>query len=315
MNGNLIPFEDVRIHIHSPAVRYGASLFEVIKGYWNSSRKCIYLLHLKAHLKRLAQSAHLAAYDISPDFEILTEQIQQLILANGFHQDIDVRLNLLIGGLGPVESTGPVETGIVATPARNLFGASGGLHCAISSWRRISDNVLPPRIKAAANYQNSRLALVQAKRDGYDSVILLNNDGQLTEGPGANLFMVRDGIVLTPSVTSGILEGITRATLIQIFREQMGCKVTERSIDRTEIYLADEAFFCGTGAEIRPILSVDRRRLGEGKEGRLTQRIREIYMSVARGESTLFPEWRTPVPLDTLIEAATFNQGIRGPEG
>ncbi|MCY3823486.1 MAG: aminotransferase class IV [Nitrospinae bacterium] len=298
MNGVVVPYEEASVHIQSPAVRYGSSLFEVIKGYWNARGETVHLFRLEAHLRRLAQSAHLAAYDFSPDPRALEDQIRELIRANEVREDVDVRLNLLIGGQGPIEATGPVFVGIVMIPARNLFGVSGGLHCSVSSWRRISDDVLPPRIKASANYQNSRLPLIQAKRDGYDSVILLNSSGQLTEGPGATLFLVREGEVLTPPVTAGILEGITRATLIQLFREHCGRDVMERLIDRTEIYLAEEAFFCGSGAEIRSILSVDRHPVGDGKEGPLTNQIRELYLSIARGESTLYPEWRTTVHLE-----------------
>lgn len=298
MNGVVVPYEEARIHIQSPAVRYGSSLFEVIKGYWNARGEIVHLFRLEAHLRRLAQSALLAAYDFSPDPRALEDQIRELLRANEVREDVDVRLNLLIGGLGPIEATGPVKVGIVMIPSRNLFGVSGGLHCSVSSWRRISDDVLPPRIKASANYQNSRLPLIQAKRDGYDSVIMLNSSGQLTEGPGATLFLVREGTVLTPPVTAGILEGITRATLIQLFREYCGRDVMERPIDRTEIYLAEEAFFCGSGAEIRSILSVDRYPVGDGKEGPLTNQIREFYLSIARGESTLYPGWRTTVHLD-----------------
>jgi branched-chain amino acid aminotransferase len=172
---------------------------------------------------------------------------------------------------------------------------SRGLHCGVSSWRRIGDEDMPPRIKAAANYHNSRLAGLEAKQNGYDDAILLDRNGKVTEGPGYTLFLVRDGVVITPSVTSGILEGVTRDTLLALIPEVLSCKVIEREIDRTELYVADEAFFCGSGAEITPIFSIDRRTVGSGTPGPLTKEIRGAYFALVRGKRETHREWLLPV--------------------
>ncbi len=160
---------------------------------------------------------------------------------------------------------------------------------------------MPPRIKAAANYHNGRLAFIQAKLDGYDGVILLDRAGKVTEGPTSCLFIVRGGEVITPPLTCGILESITRETLVELFQEAHGIRVQEREVDRTELYLADEAFFCGTGAEITPIASIDRHMLSDGKPGPLTRAIRETYLSLTRGFDPAHSEWRTPVYAEEAV--------------
>src|SRR2546425_4300551 len=169
-----------------------------------------------------------------------------------------------------------------------------GLSCCVSSWTRTSDNAIPIRLKCGPNYQNGRLALLQAKADGYDAPILLNAQGHVAEGTGATFFMVRKGRLVTPPVTADILESITRATLIEeICPNVLGLPVVEREIDRTELYVADEAFFCGSGYEITPIVSIDRFPLGDGEVGVLTRRMLRAYMDVVRGIDKRYSEWRT----------------------
>ena len=195
------------------------------------------------------------------------------------------------GGLASREPVGYV---IAPIPTTRYF-ESAGLHVVVSSWHRTADNAIPARVKAAANYQNSRLALLQAKTDGYDDAILLNSDGSVAEGPGYTLFLVRDDQPMTPSVTSNILEGVTRSTLLTLCPESLVVTVEQREIDRTELYVADEAFFAGTAAEVTPILSVDRRPVGEGVMGPLTAKVRDAYFRAVRDGSAPHPEWRTPV--------------------
>jgi branched-chain amino acid aminotransferase len=167
--------------------------------------------------------------------------------------------------------------------------------CCVSSWRRISDNVMPPRVKAGPNYHQSRMIIAQARVDGYEGAILLNERDKVSEGPYACLMIVRDGQPITSTITSGILESITRATLIELFAAELGLKVIEREIDRTELYIADEAFFCGSAAEILPITSVDRFPLGDGSVGPITRHIREVYLDVVRGKVPKYRHWLTPV--------------------
>jgi branched-chain amino acid aminotransferase len=168
-------------------------------------------------------------------------------------------------------------------------------HACISSWSRITDNVMPPRVKASSNYLNSRYASEEARRNGYDIALILNPNGKVAEAPGACLMLVRDGKIITPTVTSGILESITRATLIQLCRDVLNVEVIEREVDRTELYVAQEAFLCGTGAEITPIASVDRFTLGDGNIGAITARVENLYHDLVRGIDARYAEWRTAV--------------------
>jgi len=186
-----------------------------------------------------------------------------------------------------------VSFGIVIVPMKRW--SEKAFRVAISSWRRIEDNSMPPRVKCAANYENGRLALIQAEEDGYDGVLMLDAQGHVTEEPRGCVFIVRDGIPSTPRLTNDILESVTRDTLIRLFQEVHGLPTQEREIDRTELYVADEVFLCGTGLEITPVVKVDRFIIGNGNAGPLTMAIRDTYMATVRGENTLHPEWRLPV--------------------
>ena len=181
------------------------------------------------------------------------------------------------------------------TDARQKHKSGKVSHACVSSWTRLGDNQMPPRVKAASNYLNSRLASEEALRNGYDTALILNSNGKVAEAPGACLMIVRDGKIISPPVTSGILESITRATLIQLCREVLKLEVIEREVDRTELYVASEVFVCGTGEEITPIASVDRFELGDGSIGPITRQLESLYHDIARGIETCYPEWRTLV--------------------
>ena len=194
--------------------------------------------------------------------------------------------------LGPTIDNGVYITAVPWPQPQALWD---GVSACVSSWRRISDDTVPPRLKAGANYQNSRLAQTEAKVDGYDTAIILNQRGTVAEGPGACLMMVRDGKLATPPVTAGILESITRTTLMHLAARELGMDVVEREIDRTELYVADEVFMCGSGLEVLPITSVDRIAVGNGTRGSLTKRIQDVYFAAARGEMPAYRSWLTPV--------------------
>lgn len=295
MNGRLIPYEDARVHVLSTAMKYAASVYEAMRAYASDADGQLYVFRLREHLQRLQRSAKIARIPLPADAARLERETLEVIRANGLREDLHVRLIVFVdtddGGLPTTEPVGYV---IAPIPTARYF-ATDGLHVAVSSWTRTADNAIPARVKAAANYQNSRLALLQARTDGYDDAILLNTDGSVAEGPGYTLFLVRDDRPLTPPVTSNILEGVTRATLLTLFRESLGVDVEQREIDRTELYVADEAFFAGTAAEVTPILSIDRRPVGEGAMGPLTAKVREAYFHAVRDASAPHPEWRTPV--------------------
>jgi branched-chain amino acid aminotransferase len=295
MNGAVIPYEDARVHVLSTAMKYAASVYEAMRAYWSDADQQLYVFRLREHLRRLEQSAKIARIPLPADPARFAREVLEVIRANDLHEDLHVRLIVFVdtddGGLASREPVGYV---IAPIPTTRYF-ESAGLHVAVSSWHRTADNAIPARVKAAANYQNSRLALLQAKTDGYDDAILLNSDGSVAEGPGYTLFLVREAHPMTPSVTSNIVEGVTRSTLLTLFSESLGVTVEQREIDRTELYVADEAFFAGTAAEVTPILSVDRRPVGEGVMGPLTAKVRDAYFRAVRDGSAPHPEWRTAI--------------------
>ncbi len=219
--------------------------------------------------------------------------------ANGERQDVYIRPLAFINEPGPIISAPRVY----AIPTIAIYTAhlpsklkeEKLLSCCVSSWTRISDNVMPPRVKAAANYRNGRLSNIEAKLNGYDNPIILDYRGKVSESAGACLMIVRDGILITPPVTASILESVTRGVLIRLAREVLKLEVQEREMDRTELYIADEAFLCGTGAEVSPIGSVDKQVVNDGQIGPITRRIRALYHDIVRGIDARYPEWRTPV--------------------
>ena len=295
MSGTIVPYEEARVHVLSTAMKYAASVYEAMRAYWSDADQQLYVFRLREHLRRLERSAKIARIPLPADAARLERETLEIIRANDLREDLHVRLIVFVdtddGGLASREPVGYV---IAPIPTTRYFDTPG-LHVGVSSWHRTADNAIPARVKAAANYQNSRLALLQAKTDGYDDAIMLNRDGSVAEGPGYTLFLVRDDQPMTPSVTSNILEGVTRSTLLTLFPESLGVTVEQREIDRTELYVADEAFFAGTAAEVTPILSIDRRPVGEGVMGPLTAKVRDAYFRAVRDGSAPHPEWRIPV--------------------
>jgi branched-chain amino acid aminotransferase len=294
-NGEIVPFAEAKVHVWTPAFKYGAQVFEGLRGYWNEEQQQLYVFRMDAHFKRLRQSMKIMRMEVTEDVEQLNEKTIELLRANDFHEGCHIRQVVFVNHVGPgMAKLGPIGT-LSSTYYRGRFSEKEGIDCCVSAWRRISDNSIPPRVKCAANYQNSRLALVQAKVDGYDAPILLTHSGKVSETYGSCLFIVRDGVPITTPVTSSILESVTRATLIQLFQEVHGIEVQVREVDMTELYIADEVFMCGSGAEVTPVLSIDRHQLGDGTPGPLTKQIQATYFQVVRGDTPLHPEWRTPV--------------------
>ena len=218
----------------------------------------------------------------------------EVIRLNAPDDDAYLRVQAQIEEMGMMGSTGPVGWIAAALPRERSKKFASGLAACVSSWTRISDNSMPPRIKASANYHAGRLATLQAKTDGYDSALLLTARGKVSEAAAACLFLVRDGVLVTPGRSSDILESVTRATVMTLASE-IGLPVEEREVDRTELYIADEVFLCGTGQELVSVTSVDRLPVSDGKPGPLTQRLQAAYEAVVRGTTDAHPEWRAPV--------------------
>jgi branched-chain amino acid aminotransferase len=297
MNGAFIPFAECRLHVRTQAVALAASVFEGVRAYWNPEQEQLYTFELDRHVARLRESMKIMRMtkQVPADF---AETCLELLRRNGFREDVHYMPTAYLGipegnvAMGPTSDEGLFITAVARPPGKAL---DAGKSVCVSSWRRISDASVPPRVKAAGNYQNSRLALHAAWADGYDDAVLLNANGTVAEAAGSCLMMVRDGQVCTPPVTAGILESITRAALIRLFADKLGLTVQEREIDRTELYLAEEVFLCGSGMEVVPVTAVDRIPVGQGRKGQITAAIQDAYFRVARGHDNAYPEWRTPV--------------------
>lgn len=295
MNGDFVPYEKAVVHVMAPVVKYGASVFEGICAYSAESGEEAFVFRCDEHLVRLQNSMRILRFDAAYEIDALREVVCRTVARNDLRADAHIRLSVWIDGDGTMERAGPVGIMCAATarPPRSLDGRATS--AAISSWRRIDDRSMPPRVKSAANYANGRLAQMQAKADGYGEALLIGVDGKIAEGTGACFFMIRDGVAVTPPVTAGILESVTRATLLELLPAKLGCRVEERAIDRTEAYVAEEAFLCGSGYEITPLTSIDRLPVGTGKVGPVTRSLWDAYERVVRGGDTSYRNWLSPV--------------------
>ncbi|HKV43176.1 MAG TPA: branched-chain amino acid transaminase [bacterium] len=297
-NGAVVPWDDAKVHVSTATVLRGANVFEGVRAYWNADERELFIFRNDEHMRRLWNSSKIMRMGVPWTKEELTRAQIEVIRANALEGTVWFRLTLYVGegdDIWPPEQA-PVGGFILPRLAPHSTGISEGIDSCISSWTRIGDTTVPPRVKAGANYHNARLAVMEARTNGYSSQpILLNERGKVSEGPGACFFMVRDGALITAPVTSNILESITRATVLELAKDVLRLHVVEREIDRTELYIADEAFFCGSGWEVTPVRSIDRYAIGKGKPGPITQRLQETYFSVAEGRVPQYRHWLTPV--------------------
>ena len=294
MNGNLMPLNEAKVSITAPGLSYAALVFEGIRAYWNENDQELLVFRLDDHLKRFSNSMKILKFEKTPSLDLIKKQIIENIIANNYKEDIYIRLQGYIDDWGEMALRSPVSTSIVSYPRPRSIDFNKGKNFTVSSWQRLDDNASPPRVKASANYLNSRLASIQAKESGYEGAILLTSNGKVSEGPGGCIFLIREGVMITPSVSSGILESITRDSVLKIAKEKK-LIVESRDVDRTELYIADEIFYCGTGQEIMPILSVDKILAGEGKVGDITALFQKEYTQIVRGENEAFNFWITPI--------------------
>lgn len=293
---NIIPVSEAKINVLAPTSQFGANVFEGLRGYWNEEDEQLYIFRLEEHIKRLMNSIKMIRFEEKYSYEFLMDSCIKIIVANNFKEDIAVRQTVFLDGFGSWFSTEPVEMFIAPiAKGRLLPKTKKGVHCCVSSWERINDNSLSPKIKVGANYINSRAGQLEAIRNGYDFALFLNNLGKVSEGPGSCFFFVRNGKLITPPITASILESITRETIILIAKEELGLIVEERDIDRTELYLAEEAFLCGTAVEIIPIFSIDKISFGEDRQGEVTTKLQRAYFDIVRGKNDKYKKWLTPV--------------------
>ena len=294
--GEILNVNDAKINVLAPTSQFGLNVFEGIPCYWNENEQQLYAFRLAEHYQRLVKSARLLQIDCPYSTDDLTNALIDVIKANEYTENLSIRQTLFVDGFGSWGSEGPVEMFVAPIPRGKTSAEYNkkGLHCCVTSWRRISDEMLSPRIKCGANYMNSRVGQREALRNGYDTCIFLNNLGKVSEGPGSCFFMVKDGELVTPALTDSVLESITRDTILNIAKHN-GISVCERSIDRTELYTCDEAFLCGSAMEITPIFSIDRYEIGNGNIGSLTKKLHHLYLDVAQGRNDEFKKWLIPI--------------------
>jgi branched-chain amino acid aminotransferase len=293
--GRFVPLAEAKVSIATHALQYGTGVFEGIRAYWNPAEEQLYVFRLREHFERMARSVRIMRIAMPADPETLAGVAVELLRKNGFRSDVYVR---------PIAFKAARSVKVALKGLRDGFGMyafplgaylpTGGLVARTASWRRTADDAIPARGKLTGAYINTALAVDEAHDYEADEAIFLTADGHVSEGGGANLFMVRDGALVTPPVTADILEGITRDSILELARE-LGILIEERPIDRTELYVADEVFFCGTGAQVAPCVKVDGRTVGDGGIGPIAKRIGDLYFGIARGDDHQHAEWRTAV--------------------
>ena len=297
-SGELVEWDKAVVHASLLGWSAISSVFEGIRAYWNDRQQQLHIFHLDAHLKRLFQSMKIMRMASPFSAEDLSLGIAGLLRANDYRCDTYIQPLAYFGGgipgyLAVLERPGEVL--ITARPSPTNLDTPSVSHCNVSSWNRISDNVMPPRAKAITNYQNSRYVSTESRVNGYDFGIILNSQGKVSEASYACIFIVRDGVAITPPVSAGILESITREVVKELLEKELSVPVVERDVERTELYIADEVFICGTAVEVQAVGSVDKYQVGNGETGPVVARLRELLRHVVRGDVPAYAGWSTPV--------------------
>ncbi len=295
--GEFVPIGEAKVSIMTHALHYGTGCFEGIRAYWNQEEEQLYVFRLAEHYERLHRSCRILFMDLPYSVEELGELTVKLLRMNEHRTDTYVRplAYKATEGIGVRLHDLQDDFAIFAVPFGRYLENEEGAKVCTSSWRRINDTAIPARAKITGSYINSALAKTEAALNGFDEAIVLTQDGHVSEGSAENLFIVRNRKLITSPGTDDILEGITRSTIMQLARVEMGMEVEERRIDRTELYIAEEAFFCGTGVQVAAIVEVDHRQVGSGKIGPIVARLRDLYFGVVRGKVEKYKEWCTPV--------------------
>jgi branched-chain amino acid aminotransferase len=295
--GRIVPYSEAKIGVLTHTFNYGTGVFGGLRAYWNSDEEQLFVFRPLDHYRRFLDSAKLLLMELPYSEADLVQSTIELLKAENYRTDCYIRpisyfgdevIGVKLHGLNP-------EITIVAIPFGSYVPNEEESHVTVSSWKRLDDNMIPARGKISGAYVNSALVKTDAQRSGYDEAIVLNQDGHISEGSAENIFLIRKGIAYTPTVSENILEGITRSMVIMLLRDEMGVEVIERPIDRTEVYLAEEVFFCGTGVQIAAITSVDHRLIGTGRIGPITGQLRQIYFDIVRGKNPKYRELCVPV--------------------
>lgn len=295
--GRVVPYTEARVGVMTHALNYGTGVFAGLRGYWNEAEQELFVFRPREHFRRFLESSRLLRMELPYTEDHLTGALMELLRAELYREDCYIRplafyadesLGVRLHDLTP-------EVSIVSFPYGSYVPNEEGVHATVSSWRRVDDNAIPARGKIAGSYVNSALAKSDAMAAGFDEAIVLNQDGHVSESTAANFFLVKNGTAVTAPTTDNILEGITRRTVMELLRRELNLPVVERPLDRSEIYLADEAFFCGTGIQIAAVTRVDHRAIGAGRIGPTVQALRKLYFDVVRGRVPEYRHWCSPV--------------------
>jgi branched-chain amino acid aminotransferase len=298
-----VSMADAKVSVLTHAFNYGTGVFEGIRGYYEQQKKELYLFRMLEHYERWKRNCRILRIKVPLSAENLAEITVELCRRNNFETHVYVRplAYKASARLGvPMDDNDAYS--ITVIPVGEDLTERRGHTAGVSSWRRVEDNAIPGRAKVCGAYVNSVLAVDEARRNGYDEAIFLNENGHVAEGATSNLFMVRDGTLVTPPGTDNILEGLTRASIIELARRELALTVVERSIDRTELYVCDEVFLTGTAMEVTPIVQVDHRLVGAGQAGVVTQKLRTLYTEATRGRVPGYAHWVWPVYSVALAE-------------
>ena len=297
MNGEYVDASKAMIPVRTHAFLYGTAVFEGIRAYWNEEEKQLYAFRVPEHYERLQRSAKIMCMESPYTVEEYCEITKKLLAKNNYKEDCYMRPTLYKSAqkVGPGLYDNEDSFLIISNKMGDYIDTSKGLKVCVSSWRRNSDNAIPPRAKVAGSYANDALIKTDAHNMGFDDAIVLDEEGQVTEGSAMNLFLVQNGKLITTTKTDNILVGVTRNTIMELARDVLGIETEERAIDRTELYISDEAFYCGTGAQVSPIVSVDNRKLGDGNVGEISKSLQKLYFDVVKGKVAKYKKWCMPV--------------------
>jgi branched-chain amino acid aminotransferase len=295
-NGKIVPYTEAKVGVLTHALNYGTAAFGGVRGYWNDEEEQLYLFRPLDHYKRLLNSAKMLCMEFDHTPETLTEITIELLRTEGYRQDVYIRPLVYKASEGIGVKLHDLEdaVSIVSLPFDRYVSNDTNAHVTFSSWRRVDDNVIPARGKITGAYANSAFIKTDALRAGFDEALVLTQDGHVSEGSAENIFMVRDGVLITPPVTDNVLEGITRRSVMEL-AQSLGIPVQERSIDRTEVIICDELFLTGTAAQITAVTRVDYRPVGDGKMGPITAQLRDLFDRTVRGRNPDFRHWNVAV--------------------
>jgi branched-chain amino acid aminotransferase len=295
--GDYVPLRDANVNIMTHAFMYGTAVFEGIRGYWNADQGVLYGLKLREHMERIRRNAGMLLMTDLPPVDELVRIVVETIRRNDFKEDVYVRPCFYKSGksIGVRLHNLPHQLTVLAVPFGNYVDVEQGIRIMTSSWRRNADDALPARGKIVGGYVNMAFQKSEAELNGYDEALVLTPDGHASEASAANMFVVRDGVLLTPPVNDDILEGVTRKAILELAKT-FGIPVETRSIDRSEIYVADEMFLCGTGVQLSPVIELDHRPISGGAIGPITRQLSEAYFAAVRGNDKRFMHWVTPIP-------------------